>query len=316
MPAHHVSGEVSHTTLLNGHVWKYDLDFGTLPLEFGTLIAVLASCSTKEAPAVLGRLKPFAGAYLHEIHVLAESGDLVLARRLPRLMAYVQDEQSIDVLFRLLRFPNPRVIEHALKALSVFRTSEIRDRVRQFCYSPEVRVRVQAIRLMVGQEELDEYFLLSHLRDRAPDVRHAAVQALGQKGTKEAIVRCLDLLSDPAEAVRIAVCRIAGRAGQEGVERLRACLAGDRSDHVKRQALLALIACNPDEGTTQATTLLFDSCTPDLLAASALEALLKGTTGEFRERVLAFSSTRPGISVEKVRREWLSDRDDYLENSR
>jgi HEAT repeat protein len=307
------SEKISSILPLSGSFWKLDLDFGALPSEFTHLISNLASCGAKEAVLVLSQLRPFARAHLEEIHVLAESGDRVLARRLPRLMSHVQDPRSIDVLIRLLRFPHPRVIEHALKALSAFRRPDITERVRQFCYSPESRVRIQAVRLMVSQGEMEEHLLLSFLRDRYSDIRHAAVLALGRKGTEQSAIRSLDLLSDPAEAVRIAVCQNAVRAGLEGVKRIRSCLTGDPSVHVRRQALKALIAIDPDEGLSEATTLLYDPCSPDLLAATALEALLRETTEELREQVVTFSRTLPGARVQKVIREWLGARENHHE---
>jgi hypothetical protein len=216
--------------------------------EFTVLVDRLAFCDAYEAVHVLTTLKRFASSYLKEIHLLAETGNPVLARRLPRLMSYVSDLSSIDVLFRLLDFGDSRVTMHALKVLSSFRRSDIAERARVYCYAADHKVRNHAVRAMANQDGADEPFLLNFLSDRQPEIRRSAVLALGRIGAEESVVRCLDLLLDNDENIRMAVCRIAARAGLKGVARIKSCLMGDESDRVRRQALLALFEIDPTEG--------------------------------------------------------------------
>lgn len=282
----------------------------TFPSAFATHIRRLASCGSKMAERVLVDLGPFVPSHLDHVHLLAEVGNPVLARRLPRLMAQLQDSRSVDVLLRLLRSRHEeRVIEHALKALSVFKRPDIAEHVRQFSCSSNSQIRMQAIRVLIVQGAADEHFLRHFLLDPHGDIRRAAVLALGQEGSPQAALRCLDLISDRNENVRLAVCRIAARAGPAGIKIIRASLAGDPSISVRRQALKALISAEPEEATGEITTLLMDPATSHFLAATALEELLVRAKNGQLEQLIAFSRTHPGESVQRVIQEWLSNRE-------
>ena len=106
-------------------------------------------------------------------------------------------------------------------------------------------VRFWAATLLSGCPGTGTEQLVARARDADPNVRAAAVEALGERGERAALPAVRERLSDPAWFVRVHACRAVGRLGTADDAALVAAHLGDARWWVRAAAKEALRELGP-----------------------------------------------------------------------
>jgi HEAT repeat protein len=121
------------------------------------------------------------------------------------------DSRAVEALVDALRHgraPRSRVATQ-LERL----TPRIGPRLVQLLDEPDPGVRFWAATLLSGCPDVGRYELLARTGDPDPNVRAAAVEALGERGESAALQVVRERLEDPAWFVRVHASRALGRLG-------------------------------------------------------------------------------------------------------